>query len=57
MALACARAKRSRAWRSLWKTPVLWSPLVLPEAWADGMKRYGETLVVGETKPMYEEEG
>jgi len=31
--------------------------LVLPEAWADGMKRYGETLVVGETKPMYEEEG
>jgi hypothetical protein len=57
MALACARAKRSRAWRSLRKTPVLWSPLVLPEAWADGMKRSGDTLAVGETKPMYEEEG
>jgi hypothetical protein len=27
-----------------------------PEAWADLMKRYGDTLAAGEAKPVHEEE-
>ena len=27
-----------------------------PEAWADVMKRYGDTLAAGEAKPVHEEE-
>ena len=28
----------------------------IPEAWGDVMKRYGDTLAAGETKPVHEEE-
>jgi hypothetical protein len=27
-----------------------------PEAWADFMKQYGDTLAAGEAKPVHEEE-